>query len=138
MWSLSRFSDHQTSKTGVFHSPVKLNFDLEKISKEFILMAYDSIWLSTYTKIYYGEHISKSQKIPIPFPEFNINDRKIKKVNSSESTVEQHLKNSLKSNWWKDINVLLIQHSRLHLLTTIFKYDFSTNKAENKCDTSFW
>ena len=28
------------------HSPVKLNFDLEQIATEFILMAYDSTWVS--------------------------------------------------------------------------------------------
>ena len=35
--------------------PVKLNFDLEQIATEFILMAYDSTWVST-------SHIKSLQK----------------------------------------------------------------------------
>ena len=48
--------DFQNSRTSFYpYSPVKLNFDLEQTAKEFILMAYDSTWLST-------QHLKSLQK----------------------------------------------------------------------------
>ena len=51
---------------------------------------------------------------------------------------KKHIKNLLKSNWLRNTIFPKIQDGRLNLLTIIFIYDFSTNHAGTKCNTSFW